>query len=104
MAPGWTVGRGVTAGVEGGREMIEPARSMLWPEEDEPPAEPLPQRLQDREWLVSNGLGGYASGTLAGIPTRRYHGLLVAAMPAPLGRMLILNHLAETLVPPDGAP
>ena len=33
-----------------------------------------------REWLVANGLGGYASGTLAGVNTRRYHGLLVAAL------------------------
>ena len=39
-----------------------------------------------REWLVTNGLGGYASGTVAGVVTRRYHGLLVAALPAPLGR------------------
>ena len=33
-----------------------------------------------REWLVTNGLGGYASGTLCGVPTRRYHGLLIAAL------------------------
>ena len=39
-----------------------------------------------REWLVTNGLGGYASGTVAGVVTRRYHGLLIAALPAPLGR------------------
>ena len=38
------------------------------------------------------------------MPTRRFHGLLVAALPAPLGRMMMLNHLAETLVPADGAP
>ena len=43
-----------------------------------------------REWLVTNGLGGYASGTLAGPPTRRYHALLVAALPAPLGRVSLL--------------
>ncbi len=42
-------------------------------------------QLIGREWLVTNGLGGYASGTLAGPPTRRYHSLLVAALPAPLG-------------------
>jgi len=47
------------------------------------------------EWLVTNGLGGYASGTVAGVVTRRYHGLLVAALPAPLGRMVMLNHLLE---------
>ena len=48
-----------------------------------------------REWLVTNGLGGYASGTVAGVVTRRYHGLLVASLPAPLGRMVMLNHLLE---------
>ena len=42
--------------------------------------------LLTREWLVTNGLGGYASGTVAGVATRRYHGLLIAALPAPLGR------------------
>jgi predicted glycogen debranching enzyme len=48
-----------------------------------------------REWLVTNGLGGYASGTVAGVVTRRYHGLLVASLPAPLGRLVMLNHLLE---------
>jgi predicted glycogen debranching enzyme len=47
----------------------------------------------DREWLVTNGLGGYASGTVEGIVTRRYHGLLVAALPAPIGRMVMLSHV-----------
>lgn len=51
--------------------------------------------LIEREWLVTNGLGGYASGTLAGAATRRYHGLLVAAHPAPLGRVMLLSHLSE---------
>lgn len=55
----------------------------------------------DREWLVTNGLGGYASGTLCGVTTRRYHGLLVAAHPAPLGRLMMLNHLTETFRQPD---
>ncbi len=82
--------------------MIEPARSMVWPEEDQAPAEPLPERLRSREWLVTNGLGGYASGTLLGAPTRRYHGLLVAAMPAPLGRTLMLGQVEEVLRLPDG--
>jgi predicted glycogen debranching enzyme len=58
--------------------------------------------LISREWLVTNGLGGYASGSVAGISTRRYHGLLVAALPAPLGRTLMLNHVAEELRLPDG--
>ena len=48
-----------------------------------------------REWLVTNGLGGYSSGTVAGVVTRRYHGILVASLPAPLGRMVMLNHLLE---------
>jgi predicted glycogen debranching enzyme len=48
-----------------------------------------------REWLITNGLGGYSSGTVAGVITRRYHGMLVAALPAPLGRLVLLNHLLE---------
>ena len=59
--------------------------------------------LLSREWLVTNGLGGYATGTVAGVCTRRYHGLLVAALPNPLGRVLMLNHLAEELRLPDGS-
>src|SRR4051812_38743480 len=58
--------------------------------------------LLSREWLVTNGLGGYASGTACGVATRRYHGLLVAALPAPLGRTMMLNQLSEHLVLPDG--
>lgn len=56
----------------------------------------------DREWLVTNGLGGYASGSVPGACTRRYHGLLVAALPAPLGRVVMLSHLEELLRLPDG--
>ncbi|RYD83189.1 MAG: glycogen debranching protein, partial [Verrucomicrobiaceae bacterium] len=55
-----------------------------------------------REWLLTNGLGGYASGTISGRVSRRYHGLLVAALPAPLGRVAMFNHLSEHLVFPDG--
>jgi predicted glycogen debranching enzyme len=58
--------------------------------------------LLTREWLVANGLGGYASGTVAGVATRRYHGLLIAALPTPLGRVVMLNHLSELLRAPDG--
>ncbi len=58
--------------------------------------------LLTREWLVTNGLGGYASGTVAGVLTRRYHGLLIAALPAPFGRWVMLNALFEHLVFPDG--
>jgi predicted glycogen debranching enzyme len=54
-----------------------------------------PQSLLEREWLVTNGLGGYSCGTLAGPSTRRYHGLLIAALPAPAGRRMMLNHVLE---------
>ncbi len=54
-----------------------------------------------QEWLVTNGLGGYASGTVGGAITRRYHGLLIAALPNPLGRMMMLNGLSERLRLPD---
>lgn len=53
------------------------------------------EALLTREWLVTNGLGGYASGTVAGVATRRYHGFLIAALPAPLGRIMTLSHLSE---------
>jgi predicted glycogen debranching enzyme len=58
--------------------------------------------LISREWLVTNGLGGYASGTIAGVATRRYHGLLIAALPNPLGRSMMFNHLSEQVRLPDG--
>jgi glycogen debranching enzyme len=48
-----------------------------------------------REWLVTNGLGGYASGTIAGTLTRRYHGLLVAALKPPLARTLLVAKFDE---------
>ncbi|MGH9600797.1 MAG: glycogen debranching enzyme N-terminal domain-containing protein, partial [Terriglobales bacterium] len=51
-----------------------------------------------REWLETNGLGGFASSTIVGLNTRRYHGLLVAATHPPVGRMLLLSKLEETLV------
>jgi predicted glycogen debranching enzyme len=57
---------------------------------------------REPEWLVANGLGGYASGTVSGAATRRYHGLLIAALPAPFGRVLMLNGLAEEFHLPDG--
>jgi predicted glycogen debranching enzyme len=56
------------------------------------------------EWLVTNGLGGYASGTLSGVITRRYHGYLIAALPAPFGRVMMLNDLVECIELPDGRP
>jgi predicted glycogen debranching enzyme len=55
-----------------------------------------------REWLVTNGIGGYASGTLSGLLSRRYHGLLVAALRPPLGRTLLLTKLDEVATYDDG--
>src|SRR5436309_10828064 len=69
-----------------------PKRMLLDPEAD--------PHLRE-EWLVTNGLGGYASGTVTGAITRRYHGLLIAALPNPLGRMMMLNGLSERLRLPD---
>ena len=50
-----------------------------------------------REWLCTNGIGGFASGTVAGVLTRRYHGLLTAALAPPLGRTLLVAKLEETV-------
>jgi predicted glycogen debranching enzyme len=60
------------------------------------------QSLTFKEWLVTNGLGGYATGTVSGSVTRRYHGLLVAALPTPFGRTSMLNYLWEQLRFRDG--
>jgi len=51
-----------------------------------------------REWLVTNGAGAYASGTVAGLSTRGYHGVLVAALQPPVGRTLKLAAALETVV------
>jgi predicted glycogen debranching enzyme len=51
-----------------------------------------------KEWLLTNGLGGYSSSTITGMNTRRYHGLLVAATTPPVGRTVMLSKLEETLV------
>ena len=78
--------------------MSDLIRRIPWPGRDDPER----GRLATREWLVTNGLGGYASGTVSTLMTRRYHGLLIAALPAPLGRMNMLSHLHERLGLPDG--
>ena len=56
-----------------------------------------PARASSLEWLLADGLGGYASSTVLGLNTRRYHGLLVAALGSPTGRLLLLSRLDETL-------
>jgi predicted glycogen debranching enzyme len=52
---------------------------------------------ESREWLCTNGIGGFASGTVAGLLARRYHGLLVAALQPPLGRTLLVAKADETV-------
>lgn len=52
---------------------------------------------ESHEWLCTNGIGGFASGTVAGLLTRRYHGLLVAALKPPLVRTLLVAKLDETV-------
>src|SRR5579884_3709382 len=68
------------------------------PQRDAEASEPL----LSREWLVTNGLGGYASGTVGGVITRGFHGYLIAALPSPLGRTMMLNDLVEQIALPDG--
>ena len=70
---------------------------------NEPASDPIRHVNGDPrdEWLVCNGLGGYASGTIQGVPTRRYHGYLIAALPNPAGRVMMLNSLAVQVKLPD---
>ena len=55
------------------------------------------QLAESREWLVTNGIGGYAAGAIAGTLTRCYHGLLIAALQPPVARTLLLTKLEETV-------
>ncbi|MBI3666967.1 MAG: glycogen debranching enzyme N-terminal domain-containing protein [Acidobacteria bacterium] len=57
-----------------------------------------PEAALEREWLETNGLGGFSSSTIIGLNTRRYHGLLTAATKPPVGRFVLLSKLEETLV------
>lgn len=61
------------------------------------------ETLIKNEWLVTNGLGSYATGTIAGVPTRRFHSFLTVAHPDPLGRYVMLNQLSELVRLPDGS-
>ncbi len=56
------------------------------------------QQSVSKEWLVTNGIGGYACGTVAGALSRRYHGLLIAPLDPPLKRTLLLGKIDETAV------
>ena len=75
--------------------MTDLVRRIDRPRDREDEAITAGERPPRREWLVTNGLGGYAAGTVAGVMTRRYHGLLVASLPAPVGRLVMFNHLLE---------
>jgi predicted glycogen debranching enzyme len=75
----------------------ELVRRLAWQPTDE-----ARQSLAWKEWVVTNGLGGYATGTVSGALTRRYHGVLVAALPTPFGRTVMLNYLWERLRFADG--
>jgi predicted glycogen debranching enzyme len=75
--------------------MTAPGRSLFF--------ETAPDRdaVTGVEWLETNGIGGWASSTICGANSRRYHGLLVAALHPPLGRMVLLSRLDETLIDGD---
>ena len=51
----------------------------------------------EREWLITNGIGGFASSTICGANSRRYHGLLIAALEPPVQRHLILSKIDESI-------
>jgi predicted glycogen debranching enzyme len=57
-----------------------------------------PSAALSREWLETNGIGGFSSSTILGLNTRRYHGLLTAATKPPVGRFVLLSKLEETLL------
>ena len=57
-----------------------------------------PEQSLQREWLETNGIGGFASSTIWGMNTRRYHGLLIAAAKPPVGRMVLLSKLDEIIL------
>jgi predicted glycogen debranching enzyme len=58
---------------------------------------PSKEQPDSREWLVTNGLGGYSMGTVSGVQRRRYHAALVAALAPPLHRRVVLSKIEETL-------
>ena len=63
-----------------------------------------PRLAGEREWLVTNGLGGYyAMGTVSGAPSRSYHGLLIAALSPPVERTLLVSRLEVSVTAPDGS-
>ncbi|MGB3079079.1 MAG: amylo-alpha-1,6-glucosidase [Saprospiraceae bacterium] len=63
---------------------------------------PTFEALSEKEWLVTNGLGGYASSTISGANTRRYHGLLVASLRPPTERTVIVSKVEEKIIDENG--
>ena len=61
-----------------------------------------PQAPADGEWLEPDGLGGFASGTVSGVRSRRYHALLLAAVTPPTGRLVLVNGLDTFVETPAG--
>lgn len=62
------------------------------------PCELTSEHLFYNEWLVTNGLGGFASSSISCAPMRKYHSLLTAALPAPFGRTIMLNYVADSIL------
>ncbi|MDP7637646.1 MAG: glycogen debranching enzyme N-terminal domain-containing protein, partial [Phycisphaerae bacterium] len=60
--------------------------------------------LLTREWLITNQIGAYASGTVIGCNTRRYHGLLIASASPPMGRFLALATIMDQATLHPGSP
>src|SRR5436853_2527817 len=87
-----------TTNISRGKSMNEPIRIIKWPARHSDSEDFNPTR----EWLVTNGLGGYAAGTVSGALTRRFHGILIAALPSPYGRMMMFNDCLERVVLADG--
>jgi glycogen debranching enzyme len=77
-------------------------RDFSWHASESGPNQEDWEVLLSREWLVTNGLGGYASGTVSGAPTRRFHGILIAALPSPFGRTMMINDVSEQVLLPGG--
>lgn len=63
--------------------------------------DPTDPKVLYEEWLVTNGLGGFSCGSISNVPMRKYHALLNASLPAPYGRSIMLNYVAETLILAD---
>ncbi len=79
--------------------MVELVEKIIFKGED---ATADANRQLHTEWLLTNSLGGYSSTSIGGEVTRKYHGYLIAALPAPLGRTVLLNYVSEQIVLADG--